>query len=358
MCCAQGVPCGCNWRRRAFTLIELLVVVAIIALLIGILLPSLSKARESAKKVKTQAMMKEIGNGLEVFRTDNEADLAGQNFPPSSNADDPTEDAIAGLWQMTGAQWAVRYLMGKDLQGYVAPRSVPQNCHFGTVGWEQKGWYSNPNDPNGEWWFPEGTKPFARSGPYITADAVKVVQAGTLPGYKADGLSSNDPRYTNPIMVDTFGMPILYYSSDSRYADQPNANIATSKHASADPNLGYPGVYNYGDNAYITGGYSCACGGDPPVCSCTLFPAKNLSGFASDPNNPWFPEVWADSAPTNWATVISTQGNSFPYYIMNKSAFESTGSKTVQPVRRDSFLLISPGKDGRFGTSDDVTNFQ
>jgi prepilin-type N-terminal cleavage/methylation domain-containing protein len=63
-------------RSKAFTLIELLVVVAIIALLISILLPSLQQAREQGKKAVCLANLKSIGTGCITYSTEDRAEQA------------------------------------------------------------------------------------------------------------------------------------------------------------------------------------------------------------------------------------------------------------------------------------------
>lgn len=58
-------------RLKAFTLIELLVVIAIIALLISILLPSLSRARELSKRLVCSSNLKGIGTSAKIYANDN-----------------------------------------------------------------------------------------------------------------------------------------------------------------------------------------------------------------------------------------------------------------------------------------------
>lgn len=57
--------------KRGFTLIELLVVISVIALLMAILLPALSRAREQAKLIAVNAELRQIGMALEMYMDDN-----------------------------------------------------------------------------------------------------------------------------------------------------------------------------------------------------------------------------------------------------------------------------------------------
>ena len=85
-------------KKRGFTLIELLVVMVIIALLVGLLLPALGRAREEARKTQCRSNLRQIGLAMNVYCNDNK----GWTPPAYGNAPNTNPDQYNEYM----AQWA------------------------------------------------------------------------------------------------------------------------------------------------------------------------------------------------------------------------------------------------------------
>lgn len=370
--------------RSAFTLIELLTVVAIIVLLIGILVPALSKAREQAKKVTVRSGFGAIEKGLELFKTENPSEIQGEGYPSShprpprvptpgpgtpdySFGDDPTEP---GHQRLSGAQWLVRYLFGKDGNGYVPRKNVPRALldlanQGGDPYYSQRGaspgtsWYSDYLAPGSS-----VARPLARNPVFLPSGERSLRRLHELPGGppndttappNATEIPTDQSTTRQPVLIDSFGTPVLYYSADVRYATNPDANLATADGS-------YRGVFHFSDNALFTG-FATGAIANPT----TKYPAWDFG--AADPHPlGQFGEFSSANPPCAASFSLLNRPDyrySFAGYIWNRQLFQATGGVDgsgnargrVVPHRRDSFLLISAGADTVYGTKDDVTNF-
>lgn len=123
-----GCPAMLNKRAPAFTLIELLVVIAIIALLLGILLPSLGRVRGQARKITCLSNMRQMGLAVSAYMLDSDYRL-----PPSScHCEDPNDHWLRILSGYTQEQLLFQCPSdkGKDFVDWDKPLADQKNVRY------------------------------------------------------------------------------------------------------------------------------------------------------------------------------------------------------------------------------------
>jgi prepilin-type N-terminal cleavage/methylation domain-containing protein len=305
-------------RRYGFTIIELMTVLLIIGLIISVLVPGINIAKRHAKEVAQHAQLYSIKSSLEMFYNDYD------NYPPSERTGSPPEYTC-------GAQKLAEALVGCDLQGY-DPVS-----NFDLVNTD-----NNPNayaiaGKNGATQQDEDQSLARRMGPYLQIDErTRAVDLERLFGVGGTGdlYPGGNPanKEIGPVLCDiyikkkvaldpatpgdtvTVGAPLLYYKS------------SRSSHK-FDTNLPNGNIYNSEDN-------------------------QNLI----DLGNLRLPLAQRSNSDHHFGTEYE-EGGKRGMGIFYDAITNPAIKVGIRPYNPQTYIIISAGHDGIYGTRDDIANF-
>ena len=307
-------------KRAGFTLVELLTVMTIIVILISLLLPALGTVRRYAKEVKQRAQFHAIEVALELYK--NEFD----EYPESGGLD------VAGEFYC-GAMQLCEALMGQDLLGFHPNSRFRSDGLDGTAASTQ---LYNLLPANAS--YVDNLK--TRKGPYLELENANAYKLKHLYGV-GNALPFDEERY---VLCDVYsrvrllpdatdpadrirgksGMPILYYKADTSKIEHSRA----AADLNPDPMVSQS-IYNYNDNDELV-----QLGLPWDIARTLEHPMDSRGG----------------------ATSIGGTANTDTYFY-EKIRDKKFPVLAPRPQKADSYILISAGFDGEYGTPDDIFNF-
>jgi prepilin-type N-terminal cleavage/methylation domain-containing protein len=302
-------------HKNGFTIIELMTVMLIISLIIGVLVPGINLAKKHAKAVRQQAQLYSIKSALEMFYNDYD------DYPPSNLTG-------SGSDYTCGAQKLAEALVGCDLQGY-DPVS-----NFDLL----------ENDGNPKAYAIEGVLSATqrdeddslarRMGPYLQVDErMAAFDLETLfgPGQTGDLYPGGDPnnKEIGPVLCDSYGKKDIPMGNRTVPIGAPILYFKASRSSvKFDISSENGNIYNYEDNKY-------------------LIDLGNMRLTVKSNSDHHFGSGYIDPAD------VTRDGMKIFYETITNPVIK-VGARPHNP---DTYILISAGYDGIYGTKDDITNF-
>ena len=223
-------------RRRAFTLVELLVVIGIIGVLVGILLPVLAKARESANAVKCESNLRQLAMMWMMYSQQHHG-VAAPGIPPLLPA--PSTNLY---WVGNGEQYRPRWYALCGGVARVPPFARPSSNRnsMNTMRIDNPvflcpsvpDWTNNRNHAYGYNYQFLGNMRLKRAGRYINfpVQTSRLRAAETVLATDAMGTAAGKPK-TGRIYYRDDGADVLTALGNHGWALDPPRLTATSDYA-------------------------------------------------------------------------------------------------------------------------------